>query len=205
MIRRLAIVAGLGACQSTPAPVAGPAPVAEPVTAPVSAPVAAPVTPVAAPVATPVVSPAATPAGAPVAAPMRSPAYVAPGRDPLCHEFGGMIHGTVSCVTLTLATGVIAPSERRVEPAQSSVECGRSSPKAELVIGTTRLHIVCEFLTSHGEDILVHATATDPAFPALRGRRFDLGHSGGFADDVNVIAARRDGEIDFSVDFITDE
>lgn len=128
-------------------------------------------------------------------------------RDPLCHEFGGMIHGTVSCKTLTLATGAITPLEQRVSPGQASAECSRGQSKVDLVIGTTRLHIACAFQdqTSYGEDIVVHATAADPKYPALRGRTFDLGHSGGFADSVNVIAAARDGAIDFSVDFIVDE
>jgi hypothetical protein len=128
-------------------------------------------------------------------------------RDPLCHEFGGMIHGTVSCVTLALKTGVIAPSERRVglDANARSVECSRGDANADLVVGTTRLHIACRFQASNNDDILVRATATDPAYPALKGHTFDLGHSNGFADSVNVIATRREGAIDFSVDFIVDE
>jgi hypothetical protein len=116
-----------------------------------------------------------------------------------------MVHGTVSCKTLTLATGAITPLEQRVSPGQASAECSRGEPKADLVVGTTRLHIACAFQASNNDDILVHATATDPAYPALHGRTFDLGHSGGFADSVNVIATARQGAIDFSVDFIVDE
>jgi hypothetical protein len=128
-------------------------------------------------------------------------------RDPLCHEFGGMAHGTVSCVTLTLATGTITPLEQRVSPGQASAECSEGQRKVDLIVGTTRLHIACSFRdqTSYREDIVVHATATDPAYPALHGRTFDLGHSNGFADGIHVIATARQGAIDFSIDFIVDE
>jgi hypothetical protein len=128
-------------------------------------------------------------------------------RDPLCHEFGGMIHGTVSCKTLALATGVIAPSERRVgsDAHATSGECSEGESKVDLVVGTTRVHVVCQFQASNNDDIVVRATATDPAYPALRGRTFDLGHSNGFADSINVIATARQGAIDFSIDFIVDE
>lgn len=128
--------------------------------------------------------------------------------EPLCHSFGGKIHGTSSCKTLVRASGSLEASERRVGPGGADVSrasCKKSTPSAELVVGVIRMHVDCEYTTDGGYRVEVRVrVVSDPSHPSLVGRSFLLGN-GGFTDFVNVFA--RTGpdagadEIDFTVDF----
>ena len=134
-----------------------------------------------------------------------APAPVPPamdGGEPLCHAFGGLIHGRSRCLTLVRATGTTIASDHRIKPGEegsTSVECTPSQAGGAMTVGPTKLRVACAF-TADGS-VSVRLTIVDDAErPALRGRRFELGDEG-FADFVNVIAEPRGDDLDFSVDF----
>lgn len=123
--------------------------------------------------------------------------------NPLCHRFGGKVHGTSSCVTLDRAANIATPSERRIRPGVGShAACDDRKLFDELTVGATRIRIDCDYSRGDaGYSVIVRARVVeDTQRPALKGFTFELG-SGGFTDFISVHAKPRGDDIDFSVDF----
>lgn len=122
--------------------------------------------------------------------------------DPLCHRFGGKIHGTSRCWTLDRRAEALTASERRIRPGGgASFECNYRRQTGDLSLDGATLRVTCLYDDGGAEHVRVSLVVVDDRrFPALRGRAFDLG-DGGFTDFVNVIARPRGDAIDLSVDF----